>query len=194
MDGRLAADWSTTAAHTTAIRSRLIKGSFHREVFGRCNPTRSGWRCSVELCVHVPRCTSGSSRDAINCRCGNDPDRDGCVLRTPDRWLWAWLSAASSGWRTALVIVKPETVIAWHRLGVRLFSITSSSATSADGVGCWFERRPRWPSATRTAAFAQSPSNGLSRGLLRGLPWIVLAPRPMNCVALLSGTGSEQRD
>ena len=26
-----------------------------------------------------------------------------------DRWLWAWLSVAWSGWRTALVIVKPET-------------------------------------------------------------------------------------
>src|SRR5882672_9126037 len=42
IDGRLAADWSTTAAPTTAIRTRLITGSFRRAVFGRCNPTRSG--------------------------------------------------------------------------------------------------------------------------------------------------------
>src|SRR4051812_42059708 len=42
-------------------------------------------------------------------------------LAKADRWLWAWLSASWSGWRTALVIVKPETVIAWHRQGVRLF-------------------------------------------------------------------------
>ena len=42
-------------------------------------------------------------------------------LATADRWLWAWLSVAWSEWRTALVIVKPETVIAWHRQGVRLF-------------------------------------------------------------------------
>src|SRR3989442_4312199 len=42
-------------------------------------------------------------------------------LAKADRCLWAWLSAAWSGWRTALVIVKPETVIAWHRQGVRLF-------------------------------------------------------------------------
>src|SRR5262252_2919619 len=34
-----------------------------------------------------------------------------------DRWLWAWLSRSWSGWRTALVIVKPDTVIAWHRKG-----------------------------------------------------------------------------
>jgi putative transposase len=42
-------------------------------------------------------------------------------LATADRWLWAWLSVAWGEWRTALVIVKPETVIAWHRQGVRLF-------------------------------------------------------------------------
>jgi hypothetical protein len=29
-----------------------------------------------------------------------------------DRWLWAWLCGVWTGWRTALVIVKPETVIA----------------------------------------------------------------------------------
>jgi putative transposase len=28
-----------------------------------------------------------------------------------DRWLWAWLSYRWRDWRTALVIVKPETVI-----------------------------------------------------------------------------------
>src|SRR4051812_49074211 len=41
IDGRLAADWSTTAAHTTKIRTRRITGSFRRAVFGRCNPTRT---------------------------------------------------------------------------------------------------------------------------------------------------------
>ena len=42
-------------------------------------------------------------------------------LATADRWLWAWLSRSLPAWRTALVIVKPETVIAWHRQGFRLF-------------------------------------------------------------------------
>ncbi|MBM3318566.1 MAG: integrase, partial [Candidatus Eisenbacteria bacterium] len=36
-------------------------------------------------------------------------------LRPADRILWAWLSRAWSGWREALVIVKPETVIVWRR-------------------------------------------------------------------------------
>jgi putative transposase len=42
-------------------------------------------------------------------------------LSRADRLLWVWLSHAWPDWRTALVIVKPETVIAWHRRGFRLF-------------------------------------------------------------------------
>jgi len=42
-------------------------------------------------------------------------------LTAPDRLFWAWLSELWSDWRTALVIVQPETVIAWHRKSFRLF-------------------------------------------------------------------------
>ena len=42
-------------------------------------------------------------------------------LAWADRLLWVWLSRIWSQWRSALVIVKPETVIAWHRQGFRLF-------------------------------------------------------------------------
>jgi putative transposase len=42
-------------------------------------------------------------------------------LRTADRWLWVILSRLWIQWRSALVIVKPETVIAWHRKGFRLY-------------------------------------------------------------------------
>ena len=42
-------------------------------------------------------------------------------LAKADRWLWALLSRIWTGWRTALMIVKPETVIAWHRRGFRLW-------------------------------------------------------------------------
>jgi len=38
-----------------------------------------------------------------------------------DRWLWGLLSGIWTEWRTALVIVKTETVIAWHRRGFRLW-------------------------------------------------------------------------
>ena len=42
-------------------------------------------------------------------------------LTAADRLFWAWLCEVWSDWRSALVIVKPETVIAWHRKGFRLF-------------------------------------------------------------------------
>ena len=38
-----------------------------------------------------------------------------------DRLLWAWLCGVWPDWRSALIVVKPETVIAWHRKGFRLF-------------------------------------------------------------------------
>ena len=38
-----------------------------------------------------------------------------------DRLLWVWLSRVWNDWRSALALVKPETVIAWHRAGFRLF-------------------------------------------------------------------------
>jgi putative transposase len=42
-------------------------------------------------------------------------------LTSGDRLLWVWLSRVWSDWRSALAIVKPETVIAWDRAGFRLF-------------------------------------------------------------------------
>jgi len=42
-------------------------------------------------------------------------------LTAADRLLWTWLCEVWSGWRSALIVVKPETVIAWHRKGFRLF-------------------------------------------------------------------------
>jgi putative transposase len=38
-----------------------------------------------------------------------------------DRLLWVWFSRVWSQWRSALVIVKPETVISWHRRGFRSY-------------------------------------------------------------------------
>jgi hypothetical protein len=42
-------------------------------------------------------------------------------LTAADRVLWVLLSRIWSDWRSALAIVKPETVIGWHRRGFRLF-------------------------------------------------------------------------
>ena len=42
-------------------------------------------------------------------------------LRKRDRIFWVWLSRVWSGWRSALAIVQPETVVRWHRQGFRLY-------------------------------------------------------------------------
>ncbi len=42
-------------------------------------------------------------------------------LRIRDRIFWILLRRYWPAWSNALVIVKPETVVAWHRAGFRLF-------------------------------------------------------------------------
>ena len=57
-------------------------------------------------------------------------------LSVADRLLWVWLSRVWPDWRSALRIVQPETVIAWHRKGFRLYwswkSPSSRSPASLD--------------------------------------------------------------
>ena len=38
-----------------------------------------------------------------------------------DRILLVWLSRVCSGWKKALVVVRPETIVGWHRQGFRLY-------------------------------------------------------------------------
>jgi putative transposase len=42
-------------------------------------------------------------------------------LTPADRILWVWLRRVWAEWKSALLIVQPATVIAWHRKGFRLF-------------------------------------------------------------------------
>jgi putative transposase len=42
-------------------------------------------------------------------------------LRPRDRLFWVCLSRLWKDWRDALIIVKPDTVIKWHREGFRLY-------------------------------------------------------------------------
>jgi hypothetical protein len=65
--------------------------------------------------THAPPSSSKSWRYGTSCRCCNALDRVRLQLATTDRCVWVMLSRLWTGWRTALVIVKPETVIAWHR-------------------------------------------------------------------------------
>jgi hypothetical protein len=42
-------------------------------------------------------------------------------LGRTDRLVWVLLSRLWSGWRQALQIVTPDTVVAWHRQGFALY-------------------------------------------------------------------------
>jgi len=42
-------------------------------------------------------------------------------FRRTDRVLLCWLSRLWSGWRSALLIVQPDTVTRWHRQGFRVY-------------------------------------------------------------------------
>jgi len=42
-------------------------------------------------------------------------------LRNADRILFAWLSQICQNWKDNLIIVKPETVIKWHKAGFKIF-------------------------------------------------------------------------
>jgi hypothetical protein len=42
-------------------------------------------------------------------------------IRTKDRLFWIMLCRFWSNWQEPLIVVKPETVIRWHRKGFKLF-------------------------------------------------------------------------
>src|SRR5207245_5594734 len=71
-------------------------------------------------------------------------------LAKTDRWLWVVLARFWTGWRTALVIVKPETVIAWHRRGFRLWWTWKSRRRLG---------RPTVPAAVRTLIRTMANAN-----------------------------------
>ena len=79
-----------------------------------------------------------------------------------DHWLWAWLSTSWAAWRMALVIVKPETVLAWHRPGIPLVLKLEESLPNRTTVA------RHVPLLRRNAAHAaRRPSNGTLRHVSR---------------------------
>jgi putative transposase len=71
-------------------------------------------------------------------------------LSKADRWLWVLLSRYWIGWRTTLTIIKPETVIAWHRKGFRLWWTWKSRRRTG---------RPPVPADVRTLIRTMSQAN-----------------------------------
>ena len=84
-----------------------------------------------------------------------------------DRLFWVVLSRLWSGWREILVIVKPVTVIGWHRKGFRRFW-TRKVATGEAGTTARVERIPRAypPDVSGESVVGRSPESTVSSGML----------------------------
>jgi putative transposase len=57
-------------------------------------------------------------------------------LNVSDRLLSVWLCRVWTDWRSALVIVKPETVLAWRRKAFRVFGPGRSGEASVGARRC----------------------------------------------------------
>jgi putative transposase len=123
-------------------------------------------------------------------------------LHRLDRLFWIALRQLWSGWAEALIIVKPETVVSWHRAGFRLFWRWRSSS-----------RRPGRPKVSEEIRHlirrmkVDNPTWGAPRihGELLQLGFEISEPtvsrylqrsgvissiRPTNTLAVWDGTGS----
>ena len=96
-----------------------------------------------------------------------------------DQFLWAWLCGAWAGWRSALCIVKPATVVAWHRKRIPIVldlegpprSTRPPAVTFAAGCGqC--PRRP--PQAFPRRLLPAQPVDGPDPGARWSAGWTKL--------------------
>ena len=74
------------------------------------------------------------------------------ILNRADRCLWVWLSRLWADWRSSLIIVTPETVIAWHRQGFRWYWTWKTRGRTG---------RPQVPKDTRDLIRKLSRENAL---------------------------------
>src|ERR1700758_2473165 len=105
------------------------------------------------------------------------------TLTPVDRILWVWLSRAWSGWCSALAMVQPETVLAWHRAGFRLFwtwkvrrgqpgrPVISREVRELIRKMC--RENPTWGAPASTANFSNSAST--SERAVSANTWCALA-------------------
>jgi hypothetical protein len=54
----------------------------------------------------------------------------------PDKLLWVVLRRFWSGWKQALILVQPETVVRWHRAGFKLYWTWLSRHRNRAGRKC----------------------------------------------------------
>ena len=74
-----------------------------------------------------------------------------------DRVFWAWLCHVWSDWRWALVIVKPDTVIGWHRKGFRtVLDLEGQARTTRATAGRQGHSRPDPEHESRESAVGRA--------------------------------------
>jgi putative transposase len=96
------------------IQCYLLLRSVRQQLLALLDVLSSLFRTSVEL-----RLENLALRHQLGVLRRSAPKR--LKLRPTDRVLWVWLRRVWTDWKSALLIVKPETVIAWHRKGFRLY-------------------------------------------------------------------------
>src|SRR6266403_3551307 len=82
-------------------------------------PTRAGPRCRLLSFAKTQPHARESGAPATSRHV--PPPFEATEFGRLDRLLWAWLSNHWAGWREALHLVRPESVIRWHRQGFRAF-------------------------------------------------------------------------
>ncbi len=91
-------------------------------------------------------------------------------LHRRDRIFWVWLSKLWSGWRDALVIVQPETVVKWHRQGFKLYWRWKSTGRGPlGGLGALPIRRRTSTTPASTGYRRRRPGLARSLGRFRGV-------------------------
>jgi putative transposase len=106
----------------------------HNVLIALLSAILAGFRTRFALQVEIV-----ALRHQLNAMRRSVPSRP--KLHASDRFLWILLSRLWPDWRSALIIIKPETVIAWHRKGFRLFWTWKSTHGRSGRPGISTENR-----------------------------------------------------
>ena len=89
---------------------------------------RAGMLCLLKLIFGVLFCSFRSRRDLLLENLALRQQLCALARRRPqprfsngDRLLWVMLRRLWPGWRRAVILVQPETVVRWHRAGFKLY-------------------------------------------------------------------------
>lgn len=83
-------------------------------------PAAAPFRVTHSPVLFPPRTPPGESGSAPTTRRAQSRKRRP-RLSAPDRLFWVLARRCWAGWRKALIVVTPETVVRWHRAGFRLY-------------------------------------------------------------------------